>query len=289
MDILYESSISVWLALIDETTRMALIRALESGHILYFSRLAFTLNAAEARFLSPHWLDGSRKNISCERGGVSGARGSAEEQRELAAMLERFSGQALQLVHSLFPRYAPHLQIARASFRPAALAARATSWRKDDSRLHVDAFPSRPNHGGRILRVFSNVNPQAARVWRIGEPFATAAGHFMPRIRRPWPGSARLLNTLGITKSRRSEYDHIMLRLHDAMKADAEYQRDAGQREVVFAPCSTWICFSDQVVHAAVTGQHLFEQTLHLPVSAQYHPERSPLQTLERLCGRALA
>jgi len=26
--------------------------------------------------------------------------------------------------------------------------------------MHVDAFPGRPTHGGRILRVFANIKPQ---------------------------------------------------------------------------------------------------------------------------------
>jgi hypothetical protein len=37
-----------------------------------------------------------------------------------------------------------------------------------------------------------------------------------------------------------------------------------------------------------MSGQFIFEQTLHLPIAAQYHPEMSPLRTLEELKGRAL-
>ena len=75
---------------------------------------------------------------------------------------------------------------ARAHELPAAAApsGRAVSWRKDDSRLHVDAFPSRPNHGERILRVFCNVNPHGEdRVWRVGEPFEAMARTLLPRVR----------------------------------------------------------------------------------------------------------
>ena len=74
-----------------------------------------------------------------------------------------------------FPRYAPYVRRARTSFRPQPAVGRAVSWRKDDSRLHVDAFPSRPNHGERILRVFSNVSPDEDRVWRVGESFEAVA------------------------------------------------------------------------------------------------------------------
>jgi hypothetical protein len=41
-------------------------------------------------------------------------------------------------------------------------------------------------------------------------------------------------------------------------------------------------------MHAAISGQYMLEQTIHLPVTALYNPESSPLATLERLCGRPL-
>ena len=51
---------------------------------------------------------------------------------------------------------------------------------------------------------------------------------------------------------------------------------------------TTWLCFSDQVMHAAVSGQYMLEQTIHRPVAALYNPSRSPLAILERLTGRML-
>jgi hypothetical protein len=289
MNVLYDLSIATWQPQLDESQREALIHALEDGKVLHLPSLEFLLNPSEKKFLSPDWLTGARKNISLDIDHISGAQGGIEELEQLRAMMERFSTLANQLMLSLLPRYSPYLKSARASFRPAAVMKRENSWRKDDSRLHVDAFPSRPNRGERILRVFTNINPYGEpRVWRVGEPFIDAAQHFLPHIGRPFPGSAAMLDWLGITKSRRSEYDHIMLHLHDAMKADTGYQRESPQREVAFAPGSTWICFSDQVLHAAMSGQYLLEQTLHIPISAQAHPELSPLRALERLRGRAL-
>jgi hypothetical protein len=41
-------------------------------------------------------------------------------------------------------------------------------------------------------------------------------------------------------------------------------------------------------MHAAVSGQHMLEQTIHVPVTALYDPGSSPLAILERLCGRRL-
>jgi hypothetical protein len=93
---------------------------------------------------------------------------------------------------------------------------------------------------------------------------------------------------LGVTKGLRSEYDHLMLALHDRAKADLDYQKTCPQQVVRFPPGSTWLCFSDQVMHAAVSGQFMLEQTIHLPVSALYDEQSSPLATLERLRGKPL-
>jgi hypothetical protein len=102
------------------------------------------------------------------------------------------------------------------------------------------------------------------------------------------PGSAWLLETARITKRRRTEYDHWMLKLHDRAKADAVFQRSSPQADVAFAPGTTWVVFSDQVPHAAMGGQHMMEQTFYLDASRQQRPEASPLGTLERMLGRSL-
>ena len=263
--------------------------ALEDGGLVVLPDCAFALAPGEQRFLDPRWLDGSRKNIGLDGERIGGSNARGEDERALHAMIARFAAAASGLVERLLPDYASHIQRARTSFRPAAASGRALSARKDDTRLHVDAFPSRPNRGERILRVFCNVNPAGEdRVWRVGEPFAAMAARYLPSIRRMRPGEAALLAALHVTKGRRSEYDHTMLALHDRAKLDDGYQREAPQREVRFAPGTTWLCFSDQVMHAAMSGQHMMEQTLHLPLAALRHPERSPLATLERLRGRPM-
>ena len=267
---------------------MLAVRALEEGSVLVFPRVNFVLKPAERRFLSAAWSDGRSKNISLDRGTLKGARGTAADRAELAAMIARFATDAAALVAALFPSYARHVKRARTSFRPSPAVGRNVSWRKDDSRLHVDAFPSRPNEGERILRVFSNINPNADRVWRVGEPFEAMAKTLLPRVKRPVPGAAVALAALRVTKGVRSEYDHLMLGLHDQAKADLDYQRQCAQQIVRFAPGTTWVCFSDQVMHAAVSGQYMLEQTIHLPLAALYDRDRSPLAILRRMTGRAL-
>jgi hypothetical protein len=204
-------------------------------------------------------------------------------------MIVRYAEQSEAFALRLFPHYRGHLKRGNTSFRPVKVAGRETSWRKDDTRLHVDSFPSNPMHGTRLLRVFCNVNPNGEpRRWRVGESFEAHAKRYLPQIARPLPGSAWLLEKIGITKRRRTEYDHLMLQLHDRAKADAEFQRTSPQAPVDFAPGTTWVVFSDQVLHAAMGGQHMMEQTFYLDVAHQQRPEASPRGTLERLLGREL-
>jgi hypothetical protein len=281
--------IASWSPRVSPQATEAMVRELEAGAVLVLPNLAFMLEHDEKRFLDPRWSDARAKNISFERNTIRGALGTPKDHMALAHMIGRFAADASALVASLFPRYAPYLKRARTSYRPHGAIARAVSWRKDDSRLHVDAFPSRPNHGERILRVFCNINPRGEdRVWRVGEQFEPMAARFLPTVRTMRPAESALLAALRVTKTRRSEYDHLMLGLHDRAKADLDYQRNSPQREVRFAPGTTWICFSDQVMHAATSGQFMFEQTIHLPLNALYEPARSPLAVLERLTGRSL-
>jgi len=265
--------------------------ALETGKLLYAPQLPFQLSEAERRFLSPECLDDKSKNVSFRppSGVLKGSRCQGAARDELRGMLQRYSNRASDLLQALCPIYGNHLTRGFTSFRPAEIAGRATSWRHDDTRLHVDAFPSRPMQGLRILRVFTNVNPQMPRIWRVGEKFEQVAAKFVPGIRPPLPGTSWLLHALRIVKGRRTEYDHFMLGIHDRMKADQGYQSQVPQTQLALPPGATWACFTDLVSHAAMSGQFAFEQTFYLPLSAMKDPERSPLRVLERLAGRMLA
>jgi len=287
---MHELSFDDWSPRASDSQLAAAEAALENGGILYLPRLAFGLSETETRYLSPRWSNEKRKNIAlrADESAPRGAVGDAADLAALAAMLARFREHAESLVGALLPRYAKRMARAGTSFRPCEIEGRVSSWRKDDTRLHVDAFPSNPNRGLRILRVFSNVHPAKPRVWRVGEPFEDMARRYLPKIPRPLPGSAWMLETLHITKTRRSEYDHLMLGLHDSVKADMGYQKDCPQQEIAFPPGCTWIVYTDQVMHAATSGQHAFEQTFHLPVAGLGRPETSPLKVLEKLTGRAL-
>ncbi|KIA80964.1 3-deoxy-D-manno-oct-2-ulosonic acid (Kdo) hydroxylase family protein [Chromobacterium piscinae] len=268
-----------------------LVQRLEAGAVLHVPDFRFSLNAAEQALLNPSIADPKRKNISLEpnNGALHGVQGGDDTQQAVRALISRYQQAAAQLLAQVLPEYQGKTRAAPTSLRLVRVEDRRTSWRKDDSRLHVDAFPSRPTYGERILRVFCNINPAGEpRVWRVGEPFEDMAKTMLPRVPRQWPGSAALLAALKITKRKRSAYDHIMLHLHDAMKADLEYQKTCPQQTVPFAPSGAWICFSDHASHAVMSGQFMLEQTLWLPLEKMDDPSKSPLRQLERLTGRAL-
>jgi hypothetical protein len=264
---------------------------LESGKVLFFPHLRFDLSESETRFVAESWSDGKAKNISY-RGHqklLRGAQGSDEDLEQLRAMIARFAHSAETLVQGLFTHYRTCLETGFSSYRTAAVEGRVTSWRKDDTQLHVDSFPSNPNGGKRLLRVFTNLNPLGLpRVWRVGEPFQDYAERFFPQAAAPLPGTFWLLDRLGITKTRRSEYDHYMGQLHDLGKSDLDYQTNAPQLRFEFPAGSTWVVFSDQVLHAVMSGQYMLEQTFYLQPEYLVQPALGPLSILENLAGRFL-
>lgn len=264
--------------------------ALEQGSVLFLPQLRFPMEAVESRLLSPT-IAAKSKNVSmdCASGTLRGSSAGEAELRLLRTMMQRFATSSRALLRNLLPRYGADLLQGRTSFRPVEIAGRTTSWRSDDTRLHVDSFPSSPVRDKRILRVFSNVNPHGqSRTWRLGESFESVARRYLPSARGPVRGVSELLRLLGITKDRRSAYDHFMLQIHDQMKADLDYQSEADQIVFEFHAGSTWLAFTDQVSHAAIRGQYALEQTFYLPVTCMLDPSHAPLRILQRMTGREL-
>ncbi|HEX4184107.1 MAG TPA: Kdo hydroxylase family protein [Caulobacteraceae bacterium] len=291
-DVIEDLAVTAWTGPFAAEIQAGALAALEAGRVILCTGLPFEVAPQEAGFLNPAVGDDTRKNVSLDP--ATGALGATslppDEAARLAAMMKRFSDQAEALLHGLFPAYAPSLERARTSFRPTEIAGRQYTPRHDDTRLHVDAFPSRPMAGRRILRVFSNIaDDGSVRKWKVGEPFVDFAPKFLPRLKPMAPGAAWAMRTLGLTKARRTPYDHLMLSLHDQAKFDAGYQANAPQVGLDIPAGATWFCFTDQVLHAALAGHCCLEQTFHLPVEAMAQPERSPLKVLEGLAGRKLA
>ncbi len=267
------------------------VDVLEAGGLVILPDHPFALRVDEHAFFDAAVLADGSKNVSlAPTGGLGGTALEGEARARLEAMVARYANFAQALVEGLAPDYAPALQRRRTSFRPGPVDSRVLSPRKDDRRLHVDAFPANPVQGRRILRVFTNVNPDGeGRCWEVGEDdFSAVAGRMAPRARSAsWAAWAR--ERLGLTQGRRTAYDAAMLDLHDRLKLDEAFQATAARRAVEFPPGASWAVYTDSVLHAALRGRHAFEQTWLLPVEAMRSPERSPLRVLERQAGRALA
>lgn len=282
-----------WTGPHDAGLKARAVSALERGAVLFFPHLPFLLFEAEKQFLDAGVSDGQAKNISLDHGTgkMQASSLTGEKARELAAMMERFGSQATRLVRELLPYR--NVERARTSFRPVQVKGRHYSRISDDRLLHIDAFPSRPMRGRRILRFFANVAPNAPRHWHVGQPFEDFARAFLPRVgphlsMKAWPGKSWLYERLGVTRGRRSLYDELMLSLHDTGKLDENFQTNSPHEAIEFPPGSCWLVFTDQVLHAALGGEFALEQTFHLDIQEMAEPERAPVKVLERLSGKTL-
>lgn len=283
---LYEINCADWKQDFAKEIQHQATEALEAGKILFFPKLSFQLNNLEQGFLTSTAGDGGAKNVSyhSKTGSIAHTSFKGEPRTALKNMMARYADAAQDLVNQILPHYASHLQMGRTSYRPVEVLNRYTSYRKDDRRLHVDAFPSTPMGNKRILRVFCNINPaNQDRIWRVGEPFEKVMQHFKNQLQPYSAFKAKLLKLFRITKFYRTAYDHYMLALHDAMKADMEYQRYAKQQEIHFPPGSVWIVFTDCVSHAAMSGQYVLEQTFYLPYAVMLNPKLAPQTILAPL------
>ncbi len=270
-----------WSPALDDSIVSDCVDELEKGNLLFFPQLAFFLSGKETTLFSPHILSENHKNVSYDRKKdlLQGCQGPDSEIATVHQMMRRFSEESEAFVKAILPHYQKTLQIGRTSFRPAEIAGRkAASYKKDDTRIHVDAFPSTPTQGKRILRFFSNVNLEnKPRVWKVGEPYEEVLRKFASKVHKPFPMKHLLLEKIGITKTRRSMYDHYMLKIHDMMKKDMNYQQQVDHEMIQFPSKTSWLCFTDQVSHAAISGQYVFEQSFYLEPAEQKFPQRAPI------------
>jgi hypothetical protein len=209
--------------------------------------------------------------------------------------MRSYSLQVVGFVKNFLAPYAAKLQLDYASFRPIEEEGRNLPLHKRNDLLHVDAFPSRPTRGGRILRVFTNIS-EKSRVWittdrfpALAERFAREAG--LPRIAATsgWRGVRHLLHGVGVPIPNRSAYDEFMLHFHDWLKENTRFQSECVREQIEFPPMSTWLVYTDGVPHAVLSGQYALEQTFIVPREALVTPQVSPIRVLEELAGAGLA
>jgi hypothetical protein len=260
---------------------------LECDGVVVLATPCFSLSDDERGLTEGVWGDGRSKNASYNpnTGRIDGVVGAGAAFERLRGLMARYALWSADVLGRFFPQYHPRLEMGRTSLRRRSVEDKPLSQRKDDRSLHVDAFTSQPVAGRRILRVFSNIDSSGeSRDWAVGEGgFEAYARRFQGRARRLIPGEAAVLRGLGLTKARRTDYDQIMLCMHDAAKGDAEYQRTAPRRVVSFPAGATWVAFTDQSPHGVLKGHCALEQTFYMPVEALHDPASSPLRILERL------
>jgi hypothetical protein len=218
---------------------------------------------------------------------LKGVDDNSPDRERMNAIMRDFSASVAKFISQFLAPYAGKMKLDFASFRPLEEQGRDLSLHKRNDLLHVDAFPSRPTHGARILRVFANINPSVGRVWNVGEPFHD----FLPKLmqkKRIGPSHsgvgrtlAHMASKIGLPVPDRSPYDEFMLYLHDWLKENADFQKNSPKQELTFPPGSAWMVYTDGVPHAAMSGQYALEQTFIIPREALVTPQVAPCQVLE--------
>lgn len=265
---------------------------LERGHILFFPRLTFETTEAERELFDPAIVKGLKKRsavgrlrvvYSPENRRVTKTGVDTARRQTLRSMLDRYSKWARDLVLAQVPNYKPALNWGPTSFRPSL---------RNRQRVHIDAFFRMPTQGRRVLRVFTNVNPDGVpRCWEVSDTFDTFAPRYAGNLQVDTTGQmlARLaLSVVGITSGRQTPYDYAMWQLRNFAKADTAFENMRPPEMAAFPSGSTWMCYTDAILHGGFSGQHAFEQTFMLDPAAMYQPHLSPLSILERLTGRIL-
>jgi hypothetical protein len=280
---------------------------LEQGQIIFFDTIPFDLPEGDQSFLLTQRRGDSRihKNVSYrpQQDVLRGFSSSQTEDTErLRRVMRDYSTEVTRFLSIFLAPYAGRWTLDFASYRPLEEEGRDLSLHKRNDLLHVDAFPSRPTRGGRILRVFTNINPREARIWhstarfdQLARRFATDAGleqiaarsaSSFGALRR---GATRLMRAAGLPVAERSAYDRFMLRFHDYLKENADFQTNCHKIRLEFPPRATWIVFTDAVPHAVLSGQFALEQTYIVPPGALLAPDKAPISILESMCGRSLS
>jgi hypothetical protein len=284
---------------------------LERGEVIHFPVCPFPLpQGDEHQFLLEQRLASrAHKNISYDpvTNKTAGFHYQSPAQAErLRQVLASFAQSATDWLARTLPRYARSWRHDRVSFRPEEEATRKLRLKARNDLVHVDAFPSRPTQGLRILRLFANVNPTEPRVWATSDPFAKLLARYGSEVGLPLPSSAGrgahgvwlglrrvLRSALGAPlelfssgRRRRTLYDAFMLRFHDFLKANDDFQERGPKRFWEFQPGAAWLAFTDTASHAVLRGRFALEHSYFVDPQALVVPGESPAALLERACGR---
>ncbi|HSW72343.1 MAG TPA: Kdo hydroxylase family protein [Chlamydiales bacterium] len=282
---------------VEKKPKLNFAEELEKGNILFFEKSPFPFPPEDLEFLLQQKQTGAknRKNIAYKPGKEKITNAVGNEER-LLSIMRNYSIQVTTFLKTLLPSYATCWKLDYASFRPFQEKGRELRLRARNDLLHTDAFPTRPMHGSRILRFFTNINPHEARKWMTSMPFEKLVEDYggekgVPFPKSPnehWTGKLQRIikkaaKKAGLPVVLRSPYDEFMMHFHNYLKENEEFQKNCPKDHWDFPPGSCWIVFTDQVSHAALAGQYALEQTLIIPKSGLVNPELAPISVLERL------
>jgi 3-deoxy-D-manno-oct-2-ulosonic acid (Kdo) hydroxylase len=270
---------------------------LERGEVVFFPNSPFALpTATNLTLLLETQLAHLAKNVSCNpsTGKLSGfVRGDADRESRLRSIFMEFSRSVTEWVGRALPRYRGGCQLDDMSYRPLEEATRTLRQKARNDLLHVDAFPSRPAVDRRILRVFVNLNPKEPRIWVTSEPFAKLLTRYGQACGLPGKHSAGWLDQVrngirGVFRSavrRRTVCDSFMLRFHDFLKANDEFQERAPKKLWTFPPGSVWVAMTDACSHAVLRGRYALEHSYFVDPSVLVVPDEAPAALLRRACN----
>jgi 3-deoxy-D-manno-oct-2-ulosonic acid (Kdo) hydroxylase len=279
---------------------------LEAGDIIFFPHTPIRIPADDLAFLLGHQEVGGayHKNIAYRPQedritGFSEQRSATGER--LRGVMRNYSRAVIAFLREFLAPYESRWKIDYASYRPEEEQGRDLALRKRNDLLHTDAFPTRPTHGDRILRFFNNINPEKTRNWITTETFDVLIERMrtgrlngsaaavplptslqMPVLKRALAGAG--LGALA-PSLKRSPYDQFMMRFHNYLKENSEFQSSCPKQHWEFPPGSSWMVYTDTVSHAVLSGQFALEQTLIVSRQAMVTPEKSPYGVLSRLAA----
>ena len=286
---------------------VALAEALERGQVLTFERGMLPLppdgDLAFLRDELPERL--GLKNISYHPEGdyLTGFKGRGPARDRTHGILRAHAEATAAFTARALPGYARGWRRGKVNFRPLEEQGRALSRHSSNELVHVDAFASGATHGGRILRVFTNVHPTQPRDWvtsggfpALFAEFGVAAGLADSPLAERAPDRARSgllrgLARLGLPHAMSvdsSPYDRAMKRMHDHLKDDDAFQNDAARKVPLrFEPFTSWAVLTDTVSHAVVSGRHALVATFVVDLADCALPELAPYHILARGRDRA--
>jgi hypothetical protein len=289
----------------DSSQKRAWCVQMEAGSILFFPQTPVQLSVGDLQFLlGQQQTDSSlHKNIAYKPAadvltGLDAKSGDSAAAARLRGVMRGYSEAVASFLEGFLEPYAGKMRRDYASFRPQEEQNRDLPLRRRNDLMHTDAFPTRPTRGARILRFFNNIHPERTREWVVSDAFRELAPRFAPAAIAPRPDTAAgrvfksLAGSLGLGSAfpglKRTPYDDFMMRFHNFLKENTEWQRDAAKYPFAFPAGSSWMVFTDTVPHAVMAGQYALEQTFLVERGAEVAPKHAPLTVLEQIAGQPL-